>query len=117
MTITFFVPGVPVPKQSFRYSSIRNFQPERLTAWQDTVTLIAKSATRSLKWPSRSMFSVSLIFYLPDRRRRDPDNLSKAVLDACSGVIWYDDDQVLKLKIEKVPCSSRPGVEITVEEI
>jgi Holliday junction resolvase RusA-like endonuclease len=31
----------------------------------------------------------------------DPDNIAKAVLDACNGVVWHDDAQVVGLTVRK----------------
>lgn len=39
----------------------------------------------------------------PDRRRRDLDNLLKASLDALSGWLWHDDDQIADLHIRWAP--------------
>jgi Holliday junction resolvase RusA-like endonuclease len=36
------------------------------------------------------------------RKRIDADNVAKAVLDALTGVVWRDDSQVLRLRVEKV---------------
>lgn len=58
---------------------------------------------------------VHLDAYPPDRRRRDIDNLMKAILDACThGGLWGDDAQVSHLSVtRRPPC--RPGrVELTV---
>lgn len=111
--IAFFVSGVPVPKQSFRYSKWGNYQPERLTAWQDAIKFYALAYLP----PRKRSFFVSLVFHLPDKRRRDSDNLSKAVLDACNDIIWDDDSQVVKLMIEKIIDPGNPGVEVKAEEI
>jgi len=36
-------------------------------------------------------------FYVPDRRRRDVDNLEKNLLDGLTGVIFKDDAQVVHI--------------------
>jgi crossover junction endodeoxyribonuclease RusA len=46
--------------------------------------------------------------YPPDRRRRDIDNVQKALLDALQhGGLYEDDSQIVKLDIEKRGCT--PG--------
>lgn len=35
------------------------------------------------------------------RPKPDVDNFAKAVLDACNGIVWHDDDQVVDLHIIK----------------
>ncbi|MCT1176772.1 RusA family crossover junction endodeoxyribonuclease [Pediococcus pentosaceus] len=46
----------------------------------------------------------------------DIDNLFKAVTDACTGVIWHDDNQIVSTKSDKF-YSEEPRVEIYVEEL
>ncbi|MBF7115198.1 RusA family crossover junction endodeoxyribonuclease [Pediococcus pentosaceus] len=46
----------------------------------------------------------------------DIDNLFKAVTDACTGVVWKDDNQIVSTKSEKF-YSEEPRVEIYVEEL
>jgi len=44
---------------------------------------------------------VHLVAVPPDRRRRDVDNLAKAVLDAMNGVVIGDDSQVARLILNR----------------
>lgn len=40
----------------------------------------------------------------PDAGRRiDADNVAKACLDALTGIVWKDDNQVVRLTVEKLP--------------
>ncbi|WP_065868839.1 RusA family crossover junction endodeoxyribonuclease [Pediococcus claussenii] len=48
--------------------------------------------------------------------RPDIDNLFKAVTDACTGVVWHDDNQIVSTNSEK-HYAEEPRVEIYVEEI
>lgn len=50
----------------------------------------------------------------PRYPRCDCDNLAKGVLDAMTGIVWYDDDQVVELHIYK-QYGSAGKTEITVE--
>ena len=43
-----------------------------------------------------------LDFHMPDRRRRDPNNLLKGIADALEGVVYTDDKQITKLSWENV---------------
>jgi crossover junction endodeoxyribonuclease RusA len=45
--------------------------------------------------------TVLLIARPPDRRRRDLDNLAKAVLDGMNGVLYDDDSQIDNLIIRR----------------
>ena len=115
MIYNFFVSGLPVPKQSFRYSKRGNYQPARLTDWQNSIAEVAR--IHALDDVLSGKLHVALKFYLHDERRRDLDNLSKGVLDAINGILWEDDKQVVKLEIEKMVYPECPGVEIFIEEI
>lgn len=102
--ITFFVEGEPRPKQSFRVSGRgRGFTPARVKAWQADIGWRAQQEMRSVGFiaPINGDVKIELDFYMGDRRRVDCDNLSKAVLDACNGICWCDDRQVVDLHIRK----------------
>ena len=113
--IAFRVYGNPVPKQSFRYVKGGGYTSPRVTAWQSTVTLSAVQAMRGAD-PLEGELSVSLVFFLPDKRRRDLDNLSKAVLDAMNRVVYTDDQQITALRIIKL-FGADPGVDVEVKGI
>ena len=60
---------------------------------------------------------VELDFVRPDKRKRDLDNLAKAVLDFCTDVgVWSDDSQIEHLTLRWVKDSFK-GVKITVSAI
>lgn len=62
---------------------------------------------------------------LPMVKRPDIDNISKAVLDALSGIVWGDDKQVFDLQATKWYCGyvkeqemwGAPGVRIEIERL
>mgnify|MGYP003111322504 FL=1 len=60
---------------------------------------------------------VQLDFVKPDKRKRDLDNLAKAVLDFCTDIgIWSDDSQIEHLTLRWVKDNFK-GVKITVSDI
>ena len=103
----FFVPGDPVPKQSFRYSRTGGYTDPRITVWQSTIGYFAEQNGVEFH---KGHVKVTLLFLLKDRRRRDSDNLSKAVLDSLNGIAWQDDTQVVDLHIVKSLTRESPGV-------
>jgi Holliday junction resolvase RusA-like endonuclease len=122
--LVFTVPGVPIPKQSFRCvlggpgQKVRGYTPERVTKWRDTVILFAKVALASSTFmtPSLENFEAWFYFTLPDYRRRDLDNLSKNIMDALKGVVWVDDTQVYQYHVEKrVTKEFEPGIIIVID--
>lgn len=62
---------------------------------------------------AQARLSVALYAYPPDKRRRDLDNLPKAVLDALTHAgVWADDEQIDHLSILR--CEQRKGGQIRV---
>lgn len=113
--IRFFVPGVPVPKQSFRYTKNGGgFTDPRMRAWQNTVVLYA---TQNVDGMITGEVHAHLTFFLPDNRRKDADNLSKAVLDGLNGIAFKDDKVITWLLIEKQINKEHPGVLIELREV
>lgn len=64
-----------------------------------------------------SSVRVKAIAYLPDRRRRDLDNLGKAVYDALQAAqVFVDDSQIVDAHWVKGPVDrDNPRIEVTVE--
>lgn len=115
--VYFNVKGDPTPKQSFRIGRNGNhYQSRDVVGWQMLVKSEASLVMGRLA-PMAGPLAVTIDFYLPDRRRRDLDNLSKAVLDACNKVVWQDDTQIEALKLFKWFGRSEPGVTVTVMPI
>lgn len=68
--------------------------------------------------PLESRLAVCLQLTMPDRRKRDIDNVAKAVLDAIGHAgIWYDDCQVDKLLIERIGIEPPGCVDVIIEEL
>ena len=109
----FSVSGNPIPKQSFRKGK-NNYTPIRIKAWQEIVGWKAKEAMIG-----RDIFvgdlKVQIYFRRKDKRRADLDNLCKAVLDACNGIVWEDDNQIIELHLFKLIDKEDPGVGIRVD--
>ena len=63
-------------------------------------------------------FSVSIVAYPPDRRRRDIDNLLKPILDAIqSAKVITDDSQIDQLAIRRSAPTKGGSIVVSVEEI
>ncbi len=113
----FTVPGNPRPKQSFRYSSKRHFQPDSVLRWEHDVGLIGLQHRNLNGLPAHPLsndFRVILTFYRGSKHRVDLDNLSKAVLDALENVFYVDDRQVVDLYLHKKYDKENPRVEVEV---
>lgn len=115
--ITFFVEGLPRAKQSFRATGHGGgYQPAYIKAWQDDVAWAGQRRMRALRLyePVCGNLSVELTFFLPNARKIDLDNLSKAVQDGLNGVVWGDDQHNIRLVLEKYICRQRQGVLVNV---
>jgi crossover junction endodeoxyribonuclease RusA len=68
--------------------------------------------------PLDTRLAVRLRLTMPDRRKRDIDNVAKAVLDAIGHAgIWHDDSQVDRLLIERIAIEPPGCVDVIIEEI
>lgn len=69
---------------------------------------------RAVRQPLQGMLAVDILVDMPDKRRRDLDNILKACMDSLTAAgVWIDDSQVADLRIRK---SGRIGgcIEITI---
>lgn len=124
--LNFFVSGTPRPKQSFRVikkgrGKVQGYADPKMAAWQDYVSLRAKTEVNHFKerhgisYDATGLYSVRLIFGLPDRRVRDLDNLSKGTLDGMRHIVFDDDKQVKLLSLAAMPVpKGEEGVYISV---
>lgn len=56
--------------------------------------------------------------HMPDRRRRDLDNLQKAAFDALTKAgFWMDDCQVIDYRVVKMPIVKGGCLELTITEL
>ncbi len=62
---------------------------------------------------------VSIIWYRPDNRRRDCDNILKSILDCLSDCLIDDDSLIYKLSIDKSPLPDKkdPRIEMIITEL
>lgn len=73
---------------------------------QHVVSILAAIGCEPLRGP----IAVTIDVYPPDRRRRDIDNVPKALLDALQhGGAYLDDSQIVDLHIRKCAVSSPDG--------
>ena len=74
---------------------------------------LAGLGVRRLSGPLR----IEIEVYPPDRRRRDIDNVQKALLDALQhGGLYEDDSQIVKLDIERRGCIAQGRTIVRVQE-
>ena len=120
-TITFEVPGNPVPQPRARISTRggfgRAYVPERhpVHAYRSSIAVAAEKAGATPTAHEPITVIIDLVFSRPASHltkkglrkgapvlpRVDVDNCIKAALDSLNGVAWVDDKQVGKVIAEK----------------
>lgn len=130
MTVQFTIPGAPVPKGRPRFTVRGGFAsaytPAETRKYEACVRALAVAAMRGAE-PSSAPIEVlmELRMQIPaswSQKKRvaasegkvratkkpDLDNIAKGVLDACNGVLFFDDGQIVALTVRKlyhaVPC-------------
>ena len=135
--IEFFVPGTPIgkgrPRAARRGTGVVMFTPEKTAGYEALVAATASNAMLAhqlLDGPLEAVlemrFPVPASWSKAKRARAlagaewhtskpDADNVAKAILDACNGVAFRDDAQVVMLIATKA-FSEEPGVRVVIRE-
>jgi Holliday junction resolvase RusA-like endonuclease len=113
--VEFIVPTLPVGKGRHRTTRTgRTYTPQKTVSFQATVGWYATHAMQGDHWGGPVEATLSFHFLVPrswsQKRQReagwymgkpDLDNAAKAILDACNGVVYRDDAQVVQLTCRK----------------
>ncbi len=94
------IKGDPVSKQRPRLAITRKgnvYTPRQTSEAEDAIGWQIKAAYRGMLADPDHAFGVRLIFYQATQQRRDLDNMTKLVFDACNGIVWADDSQVVEM--------------------
>jgi crossover junction endodeoxyribonuclease RusA len=69
--------------------------------------------------PLTGRLSMTIRAYPPDRRRRDVDNMAKAILDAIehAGSVYVNDSQIDHLSIRRMNVATPGRVDVSIGEI
>jgi len=93
------IDGDPVSKQRPRFAPNRGgryYTPKKSVEAEgyiaDQIVEVYKDAP-----DDKTIFGMWLRFFSKTYQRRDVDNMVKLVFDACNGVVWKDDAQVVEL--------------------
>lgn len=132
--ISFTVPGQPVGKQRPRVTKYGTYTPKATVTYESMVRMAAHMAmngSKLLKGPLRADIDVRMdIPQSWSKKRRleamqgliipstkpDLDNVLKAILDACQGVVFHDDKQVCALQMAKT-YHDAPWVEVHISAL
>ena len=139
--IDFVIPGEPVSQGRPRFAThggfARAYDPKKSRDAKGVVKLCAQEAIQKagfvepLTGPIEMMIQFGIALPKSQYRKRKPvarqwrtkkpdlDNLMKLVKDACSGVIFLDDNQVVRVIAEKIQCGQEeaPFTKVRFSEI
>lgn len=129
VTVSFFAPGHPAPQGSKRHvgRGILIESSKEVGPWRERVALVAHQHARIV---ASGPVLVELGFVMPRPKstpkrstppavkRPDIDKLTRAILDALTGICFADDSQVVELRATKriAGVGETPGVHITIGE-
>lgn len=100
------LPWPPSVNHYWGHRGSRRFLSPKVRAWRREATVLVRAARRVT---FSAPVAVVLHLYPPDRRKRDLDNVIKAVLDVLVlGGVLKDDSQVVELRVVKNP-PQKPG--------
>lgn len=118
--VMFTIDGPPQPKQRARKGRNRFtgkthwYTPKQTVQYEDAVKRAAARLRRT-SWPLDAKYEVTVRCYFANARRRDADNVLKSCMDACNGVLWHDDSQVMFTHTGKAIDPNAPRTEISVK--
>ena len=135
------IPGEPVAQGRPRFArvgkGVRAYDPPKSRNWkataQEHMRLAAELPDGAVAFIGPVAVNITAMFTCPQgdfRKRRplprrwhskrpDAENITKAVLDAATGILWLDDSQVAWLKVRKIigRQGEAPGVWLEVRAL
>ena len=118
MKFTLELEPLPQPRPRFSQRG-RVYEPAKISAYKKQIRAAALKAMKDAP-PINSAVACTIKlfrkFQNTSRRFGDCDNLAKAILDACNGVIWTDDALITSLTTEKFQ-SAIPRLEVEIETV
>ena len=118
--LTFSIPVEPRPMPRPRFSKGRTYTPKDVSEYKQKIqsaAIVAMDGAASMTGELRCAMKFYRKFKHTSRRFGDSDNLFKAVADACNGICYLDDAQIVSATIEKHTDKIFPRVEVLITEI
>lgn len=91
--VEFVVRGTPL--------SLQARLPQSRQEWRDRIRQASKSAVPAHKFASTTPVAVTIYYFPVGPMQGDVDNIVKPILDALSGHIFLDDNQVHRVVVQK----------------
>ncbi len=112
--IRVIVPGRPVPKGrprlGVRGKTAYVYTPPATREYEKLVGWVAKCNRCK---PIDGAVAVTLTVYT--RGKMDVDNIAKSILDGLNGVAYWDDDQVVDLRVRKFKVKNKAEERVEIE--
>lgn len=89
--------GEPRARMRARIGKYGAFRPAEDRRAQDSIALAVKAASGWTTPSVELLFGARMLFDCSTLQRRDLDNMVKLVLDAATGILWEDDNQVQEI--------------------
>jgi Holliday junction resolvase RusA-like endonuclease len=100
--LIFTVEGKPQGKQRPRRGrNGRFYTPKETKAYERAVARSFVAAAGGIRPHYCGPVELEVVCYFSDRRRRDLDNVLKAVADALNGVAYGDDSQIVRAEVRR----------------
>ncbi|MGE4872693.1 RusA family crossover junction endodeoxyribonuclease [Yersinia enterocolitica] len=110
------LPWPPSVNTYWRHSRGRHYISEKGTKYRQTVIDTIKHLNLDINTSARLKISISA--HVPDRRRRDLDNLQKAVFDSLvHAEFMQDDEQIDDFRVRRQPIEKGGRLSISITEL
>ena len=116
--LAFVVDGTPQGKQRPRFTRDgRCYTPKSTKKYEAAVRArcLCAMVEREIPKGCGGAVAITVSCFFPDARRRDGDNVLKAVQDALNGFLWVDDSQVNCATVRTAIDRAFPRTEVAVE--
>jgi len=115
-TYQISLPWPPSNNRYYLHNRGRTHISAEGTAYRNAVGEIIKSMGLDIGLPVPVKIRIEC--YMPDRRRRDLDNLQKAVFDALTKAgFWLDDQQVDDYRVKRMPVVKGGRIDLVITEL
>lgn len=120
MTITLCLPWPPSLNSYYRSPNKGPLAGRHLISARGRLYRVEVVAAGWAQLRLKPMLTGRLYVYIdaypPDKRKRDLDNLLKALFDALTHAgVWVDDSQIDRLAVERRPPAPNGRIDVTIE--
>ncbi len=110
------LPWPPTVNMYWRHSKFGNYISGKGKKYRKEIVNLIKQQNLDIKTTSR--IKITITANPPDRRKRDLDNLPKAVFDSLTHAnFWDDDEQIDDMRIRRGERVSGGSLDVTIWEI